>query len=353
MTGLGSRVTGSYDPNLPYPLPMIPWCLIPTCPYCCCQYCSAWTLELGVTGREVTGRRELTFSYELLARKVNYSVIAGVPLMFYFLFFAIVVAHLHLYFEENVGLGNQLLSLASVIYLRDLFYPFYRISTTSNLRFLLNFNSTKIYIASDCCHIDASHEMTQDDMDDLFNVKKRLINCECIEIKGGQYFLPHLKVNQEAKNDKRRFKDIISPLLPVINTPIEFSQAVHLRYFSNEHEPYADHLLSRTIEPKQPLYISSLFPHTAQYILRKFSQDMIIYQVHINGKQMYGEVEHDRQALIDILMLARAKQVLFLSPGSTFSYVSAALSTCPRVFFLSRGRLLPKPLIDTSHNRYL
>ena len=59
---------------------------------------------------------------------------------------------------------------------------------------------------------------------------------------------------------------------------------------------------------------------------------------------------HDRQALMDMMMLSGAKY-LYLSPGSTFSYVAAALSNAKEVYFLSRGRLLPKPLLNTTHNR--
>ena len=272
---------------------------------------------------------------------------------------AVVVTGLgiHLYFEESVGLGNQLLSLASVLYLKRAFFPESCIFLDSTLANLLNFTFATLR-PDVCCHLDASHEMAERDMQVLFNIS--LLNeCTCVKVKGGQYFVPHLRVNLNSID--LSFKDLIKPLLPSFNNPLraeEEYQAVHLRYFSNEHEPYPDHLLARVIDPNKPLYISSLFRDTAKFLLNKFP-NMRIYQPFSSKKQKFVNHAHDREvqyqinlkALIDIFMLSQAS-ALYLTPESTFSYVAAALSMPhTRVYFLSRHRLLPKPLVNTTHNR--
>lgn len=251
-------------------------------------------------------------------------------------------ARIHLYFDDNVGVGNQILSIASCIKLaRILQHP---LSINSTLVNILPTLTKYKYTNATChwdCSIDASHEMSETDMKVLI-CPFQLSYCANILVKGGQYFIPHLSLNPQFPDETFSFLGELFDgfKLPfTIHTPY---QGIHLRYFSGAFEPYPDFLIMQHIRKDIPVYISSLFPETARKLAKL---NYTVYQPFSARKQQFNDIDHDLQALIDIFMLSRA-QVLYLSPGSTFSYIASALSlSTAKVYYLSRGPLLPKPFV--------
>lgn len=266
-----------------------------------------------------------------------------------FLFFFLILlgrfgdAIIHLYFDNNVGIGNQILSIVSCIKLAKILQQ--PLSANSTLVEIIptlkKYESIRSLNYKWDCIIDASHEMSETSMKMLV-CPLQLSYCTNILVKGGQYFVPHLSLNPQFKEENFTFpKDFLDDFKPPYNMAIPY-QGIHLRYFSGTIEPYPDFLLLQSLRKEFPVYISSLFPETAQ----KFAKlNFTVYQQFSSGKQYFNDSDHDYQALIDIAMLSRT-QVLYLSPGSTFSYISSALSLpTTEVYYLSRGSMLPKPFI--------
>jgi hypothetical protein len=266
-----------------------------------------------------------------------------------FLFFYLILlgrfgeAIIHLYFENNVGIGNQILSIVSCIKLAKILHQ--PLSTNSTLVDILStlekykYNNSLEYKWD--CFIDASHEMPETSMKMLI-CPLQLSYCTNILVKGGQYFVPHLSLNPQFKEEDFTLPiDFLDDFEPPYNMALPY-QGIQLRYFSGTIELYPDFLLLQSLRKELPVYISSLFPETAQ----KFAKlNFTVYQQFSSGKQYFNNKNHDYQALIDIAMLSRAK-VLYLSPGSTFSYIASALSlSTTKVYYLSRGPMLPKPFI--------
>lgn len=255
------------------------------------------------------------------------------------------IALIYLYFEHNVGIGNQILSIASCIKLAQFLQQPLSINSTlaDILPTLKKFKSNQEIPFCDC-KINASHEMSENDMEKLI-CPLQLSYCSNILVKGGQYFIPHLSLNFQFRNSSQSFlfpRNLFDGFKIPFFTSFRY-QGVHMRYFSGEYESYPDNLLLQILDRKVPVYVSSLSPITAQRLAK---HNFTVYQPFSTKKQFYKDVAHDYQALIDIIMLSRA-QVLYLSPGSTFSYVAGAISAPDvKVFYLSRGPLIPKPVIQ-------
>jgi hypothetical protein len=231
---------------------------------------------------------------------------------------AFVAGSILLYFDGNVGLGNQLLSMASAVMLSKAGNKRLYVNATLQVNYYDPRVARSIYYD---CYVDASHEMSPQDLDYLHCTD--FSKCHNSLIKGGQYFVPQLMFNPSLKTlSSVAFIALLQETLVwrlIRQIPSPSSQScdvgIHLRDFSNVPERLPEYLAQACMSlTNKTVYLASLFDHPRIRSLQAFK----------TGRQQFQDLKHDLQALYDLVTVSRCR-FLLLSPQSTFSYVAAAL----------------------------
>eukprot|EP00758_Cryptobia_borreli_P009156 Tbor_TRINITY_DN5452_c3_g2::TRINITY_DN5452_c3_g2_i1::g.24873::m.24873 len=90
---------------------------------------------------------------------------------------------------------------------------------------------------------------------------------------------------------------------------------------------------SNQIEQKPlqtPLFLATLFRPVFDYFIGKYGSNNVITFAPPTDEQGTGNMSHDIDALTDVIILSSGK-TLFVSPGSTFGLLAAALGDIPPI----------------------